>query len=221
MLKSLLIVAHVGAGFVSLAAAAMAIAARIFPLPHKVHVLAGRVFVVSMLTVCISALALGMMTGNAFLVLLAIFSGYLASVGWSSATNRSGTPTLFERGRAWGMCVAAVAMICYGIAVTQRGGGPGIVSIAFGTIALLLAGSDVRALRQGGRRGPLRIVKHLTMMLGATNAAVTAFVVVNFTFRPQFVLWLVPTACFVPMIILWSCKYRKAGAPAAESAGTA
>lgn len=208
MAERILTNVHAFGGFLSLAAAAVAIVARIAPVGHRLHVIAGRLFVVSMLAVCMSALILAAFSGNVVLLLLAVFSGYLTLAGWSFARNRRGEMTWADRLRATAMIIAVSAMIIYGIATIVRTRSSfGVVMLAFGGIAGSLAWGELQMIGTGGIKGPERIRRHLTMMLAATNAAVTAFVVVNFTFRPPFVLWLAPTAIVVPVIVVWSRKY--------------
>ena len=44
------------------------------------------------------------------------------------------------------------------------------------------------------------------MMLAGSIATITAFVVVNFTFDPAFILWLAPTVVITPIILIWNIK---------------
>ena len=69
--------------------------------------------------------------------------------------------------------------------------------------------SDVRILRDGGARGKLRIVRHLTLMIGATIAATTAFTVNTIHgVEPVWLPWLAPTVLMVPIILVWVRKVR-------------
>jgi hypothetical protein len=45
-------------------------------------------------------------------------------------------------------------------------------------------------------------------MIGAYIASITAFLVVNIDFVPGAILWLLPTFLMVPLIIVWSNKYK-------------
>ena len=57
------------------------------------------------------------------------------------------------------------------------------------------------------------MIRHLTMMLAGLIATVTAFLVVNFTFDPVFVLWLAPTVLITPVIMILSTKIGKETMP--------
>ena len=54
--------------------------------------------------------------------------------------------------------------------------------------------------------GKERIAKHLTNMLGGTIAVITAVLVVNPPFDPEWVWWVLPTALVTPVIIWWNKK---------------
>ena len=45
-------------------------------------------------------------------------------------------------------------------------------------------------------------------MLAGTISALTAVLVVNFTFNPPFVLWLAPTALLTPLIVWWNRRLQ-------------
>jgi hypothetical protein len=75
--------------------------------------------------------------------------------------------------------------------------------IAFGAIGLFLARRDWIFARAGGLKGKLRISEHLTQMMGATIATITAFLVnvVQLEGFLSAVLWLAPTVILVPILI--------------------
>lgn len=94
-------------------------------------------------------------------------------------------------------------MIGLGVVLLAGGDNNGITLLVFGGIGGLTSLSDFRTLRAGGVSGRARVANHLAMMLGATIATVTAFVVVNSIFEPAFVLWLGPTVIISPVIVWW------------------
>ena len=80
--------------------------------------------------------------------------------------------------------------------------------LVFGLIGGVLGSIDVRRIRAGGTTGARRIALHLTMMLSATIAALTAFLVNVATFGPSLVVWLLPTAVITPVIVMWNRRVQ-------------
>ena len=198
---------HIAAGFAALITAAVAAATR---KGDRAHVYAGRVFVIAMAVVFLTALPMTAIRPNLFLALVAVFSFYLALTGWLRARNRSGQPTPVEWIAAGAMLLTAVAMVIRGIVVLASGHSMGTVLLAFGGIGGWLAASDLTSLRGRHYTGTARIVAHLTRMMSGTIAAVTAFTVVNVRFEPAFVVWLAPTVLLTPVIVYWSSRTRRA-----------
>ena len=97
----LLLSIHIAAGFTALLAALVAV---VTTKGARAHVYAGRAFVVGMALVFGTALPMTVIKPNLFLLLVAIFSFYLALTGWLRARNRRGIPAPSE----W---VAASAMM--------------------------------------------------------------------------------------------------------------
>ena len=85
--------------------------------------------------------------------------------------------------------------------------------LVFAGIGAALSIGDLKTLHAGGLTGKARIARHLTMMLAGSIATITAFVVVNFTFKPAFVLWLAPTLVITPLIVVWNKKISKGATP--------
>jgi hypothetical protein len=53
------------------------------------------------------------------------------------------------------------------------------------------------------------LLKHISRMGGSFIATSTAFLLVNTSIEPIWVMWLLPTAIGTPMIIVASRKWRK------------
>ena len=205
---------HIAAGFTTLATALVAAVTR---KGERAHVYAGRVFVLGMGIVFLTALPMTLIKPNLFLFLIAVFSFYLALTGWLRARNRQGVPTPAEWIAAATMVVTALVMGARGIALLRVGDSMGTVLLVFGGIGGLLAGRDFQSLRAHRYTGTTRIVAHLTRMLAGTIAAVTAFTVVNVRFEPQFIVWLGPTVALTPVIVYWSVRMRRAARSAPGS----
>ena len=204
----LLLLIHIIAGFTALTAAAVATLSKTLDIPHRWHVYSGRVFFWGMVGVFITAIPLAIIRPNTFLFLIAILSFYFALAGWRYGTHRPGTPRPLDWVSGGVMVLVAAIMILFGLFLLSRGNTNGITMIVFGAIGATLSLADLRNLRHGGARGSERIAQHLTMMLAATIATLTAFLVTNVTVRPEFIVWLAPTLVITPMIVVWNRRIR-------------
>ena len=201
-----LLAVHVVAGFFALTGAIIATATMFFDFPHKWHVYSGKMFVFGMAGIVVTAIPITLIKSNYFLLLIAVFSGYLALAGWRYAKNRTGVPNTIDWVRVGVMTASSILMLIYGAWMIHRGNLNGIMIIVFGIIGGGLCLSDTYTLRTGRAKGKTRVALHLTMMLSGLIATVTAFAAVNFTFKPAFVLWLTPTVLITPIIVWWNMK---------------
>jgi hypothetical protein len=205
---SALLAIHIVSGFAALGSALVAASAKAFGMPHRWHVIAGRIFVAGMFGVFLTAVPLALIGGILFLLLVAILSFYLAIAGWREAVRRRG-------GGAWIDRIAPIVMVTAGAVMTGwgawgifRGNVGGLVLLAFGAIGLLVAIEDLRRIGRPSE-GPARIAHHMSRMMGATIAVVTAFLVVNVQFDPGWVIWLGPTVLLTPVIFVWARRIRE------------
>ena len=197
----LLLVIHVAAGSVALAAALVALATA---KGGTGHVRAGRVYAVAMALVSVTALPLALLVSNVLLALIGVFSFYLVFAGWRFARNRSGRPQPMDWAAVAVMGLTGLGMWGYGVVVFLRDSSQWVTMALFGTIALSLAVADARFHGARGGPGKRRIARHLTNMLGGTIATITAVVVVNVDTRPEWLAWILPTMVITPLIIWWN-----------------
>jgi hypothetical protein len=150
---------------------------------------------------------------RAFLVLVAVFSGYLVFSGYRAmAGRRRGPPTAVDWAGAVVVVGACLALGVWGVSLLVAGVGMGAVLSVFGGIGLAMGVADLRAFRAGDPRdGP--VVDHLTRMVAGYIATVTAVAVVNLagTPVPAVAAWLGPTALGVALILYWQAKYADVG----------
>ena len=85
----------------------------------------------------------------------------------------------------------------------------GIVAIVFGVIGLLFGMSDMRDFLHPPADKMAWWYSHMTRMLSAYIATVTAFSVVNFQFLPPVARWLWATMLGTLGIVVWTRYYRK------------
>tara|TARA_R110002049_G_scaffold65655_4_gene172135 strand:+ start:3118 stop:3759 length:642 start_codon:yes stop_codon:yes gene_type:complete len=204
-----LLTIHIVAGFTALGTSLVAAINKLANWPHRWHALAGRLFFVAMTAIFATAVPLSIATRNLFLLLIAVFSFYLALSGWSYARNRTGEPAALDWTRVLTMLASAVAMALYGSYLLYRGSNDGITLLVFAILAGFLSFKDLSILRAGGFTGNARIARHLTMMLAGSIATITAFLVVNIQFSPMLVLWLAPTALITPFIFFMNARVLK------------
>lgn len=175
------------------------------------HRRAGTVFVASMGAVVATVfllLAFDPTSVRAFLTLVAVFSGYLAFSGYRVLSRKR--PSDEPRTADWAAAVAVVlsclALGGWGVAQLTTGAAFGTVLVAFGGIGLVLGGGDLRRFRAADRSGDW-LPFHLTRMLAAFVATVSAVSAVNLTGTLGFVAWLWPTVVGTPLIAYWARKY--------------
>ncbi|HEY2992636.1 MAG TPA: hypothetical protein VGM22_07490 [Methylomirabilota bacterium] len=201
----LLLWLHIASGHVALAAAVGAMLTR---KGSRWHVYTGRLFTLGMALVFVTAVPMTLIKPNLFLLLIAIFSFYLALTGWLRARNRTGARLPGERFTAAVMAVTAAGMLARGVLMLAGGRSMGTVLLVFGGIGGALAALDLRQAPER-YRGAARIAGHLSRMLAGTVATVTAFSVVNIRLEPAVIVWLAPTVVFTPLIVYWNVRIRR------------
>ena len=204
---ALLLLLHGLSGAVALAGAAGAIGSRLFGWAHKVHIWAGNAFTLGMLGVAGTGLVITTINPSLFLLSLAVFLLYLSVMGWRYAKSRKGLQSPLDKLLAVGFAIMFAAMIGYGLNHAMAGRSMGWVLVVFGGIGLLQSIGDIRGAFGAPVTGKLRIVAHLSRMLGGTIGVLTAFLLVQFQSNSLF-LWLGPTLVLTPLIVFWSRKVR-------------
>jgi hypothetical protein len=170
----------------------------------------GQVFFWAITGVAITAVVLSVIRSGLFFLLIAVFSFYLALTGYrilyrKTAEQRAGK---IDWAAAVSMILGSLALIIhgtYGMLTSNFG----IVAIVFGVIGLWLAASDVREFLHHPTDKMAWWYSHMTRMISAYIATVTAFSVVNMKFLPQVTRWLWPTVIGTAAIIIWTRYYRR------------
>ena len=208
--QGLLLALHIAAGATALLTALLAFLFKASNSAHKWHVYSGLIFFGSMAVVFGTAVPLAVIGENVFLLFIGVFSFYLAWSGWRYARRRPIEPRAADRVGAGLMAASAVGMIAYGAWMVGAGDGLGIALAVFGFIGGSLCLADLRGRRVEYRE---RISGHLTRMLAAAIATITAFLVTNVQAEPAFVIWLAPTVVITPLIYWWNRKIRSGFTP--------
>jgi uncharacterized membrane protein len=182
----------------------------------KKHKLIGKIFLYGMLTVGLSAFVLSIMHKNYFLFIVGVFTFYMAATGdrYLSLKQLRTTqkPKLIDWVLTIFMLLFGVAFIGFGIYHLAKSENFGIVFIVFGFLGLRMVGKDIKNYKGKAEISNYWLIAHLQRMIGAYIAALTAFLVVNGKyldgFVPNYVIWLLPTAILLPLIIKWTKKYQ-------------
>lgn len=177
----------------------------------KLHKLVGKIYVLSMLLVGITALVISLLKDNEFLLLIGVFSTYLVLSGYQYLKLKKNekiqikTPYLLSLL----MTMFAVWMIINAIESLIKLNMFGLVHLTFGLISLSMCIKDFKFYSGKRKLKNDWLLCHLQRMIAAYIATFTAFLVVNikYDFLPSFVWWLLPTAAFTPLIFYYSSKF--------------
>ena len=107
------------------------------------------------------------------------------------------------------MSIFALLFVGYGITSLIKNNNMGFVLIVFGIISFLMLAADWRVFQGNIKRKNYWLLLHLQRMMAAYIASLTAFLVVNNTYLPGPIAWLLPTLIITPLIVKWSGQYAK------------
>lgn len=133
------------------------------------HILAGRIFVASMLTMAVGAVYLAIVRHQPNNIGGGIITFYLIGTAWLTARRRDGETSSFD----WALMLIPLTLGILtwmsGIKVVRSGassvdGVPVGMQFFMGSVCLLAATGDVRMLLRGGVAGTMRIARHLWRM---------------------------------------------------------
>jgi len=133
------------------------------------HVLAGKVFVASMLTMAAGAVYLAIVKHQPSNIGGGILTFYLILTAWLTARRREGQTGIYDWLALLIPLTLGVLTWMNGIRMLRSGapsedGVPVGMTLFMGTVMLLAAAGDVRMLLRGGVSGAKRIVRHLWRM---------------------------------------------------------
>jgi len=166
MSYSPILIFHICAGTVGLLSGTVAI---IFRKGSRGHVLAGRVFVVSMLCMAVGAVYLAIVRNQPNNIGGGILTFYLIGTAWLTARRRDGETSRFDWVALLIPLAIGVLTWVNGVNVVRGGassqdGVPVGMTFFMGSVCLLAAAGDVRMLVGRGVSGAKRIARHLWRM---------------------------------------------------------
>jgi uncharacterized membrane protein len=215
----LLLWAHIAAGFIAFF---MAPAAMLTAKGGPAHRRWGKVYFRAMAAVALTAVLLAAWRPNVFLLLIAVFSFYLAFTGYRALRRKR--PLKGEKATAldWAAagltCLASAFLVLLGIVQP----GPvwqqlGVVAMVLGGFGVFLSANDMRKFLRPPADRNAWWFDHMGGMLGSYAAALSAFSVVNFTFLPPVVRWLWPAVLATVGISAWIAYYKRKFARSAQA----
>jgi hypothetical protein len=133
------------------------------------HILAGRIFVASMLTMAVGAVYLAIVKHQPNNIGGGIITFYLIGTAWLTARRKEGETSSLDWAALLIPLTLGVLTWMGGIKVVRSGatsqdGVPVGMTFFMGSICLLAAAGDVRMLLRGGVLGARRIARHLWRM---------------------------------------------------------
>ena len=214
MLYSILLSCHVISGFFSLLLGIFAIATE---KGSKYHRISGKLFVLSMVFVALSAIIMTNLKPNQFLFSIAVFTLFLVFAGVKSITyyrSQSGfSPSYKEKVPFYFFAVFSLYMI--GVPIVKMISKQAMfisVSFIFGLILLINAINIIIKLENAARFGTQKkrwLLLHIGNISGAYISTVTAFLVTNIQIAQWWIIWLAPTLIGFIFIAMATRKWSK------------
>ncbi len=171
---------------------------------EKLHKKSGFYFFVSMVIVSFTAILLSSFKGSTFLLHIGIFSLYMNYSGLRAIRNKKLNPSTSD----WIINIVSLINTVLMIVSLE------LVLVVFGLISLQLVYSQLKLfyLLTINKEIPRMtcLVQHIGMMVGTYISTFTAFLVVNINFiELNWIVWILPSVIFTPLIIFWTRKYTQ------------
>src|SRR5271168_4299965 len=120
----------------------------------RAHGLAGKVFVVSMMTMSASATYLAVRNSEMMNFLMGVLTFYLVATAWSTARRKDDGTTVFDWGGALVVLAVGAGFLTYGLEAAfsptgLKGGMPAAGYFVFGSVPVLCVVGDFRMLLRG------------------------------------------------------------------------
>ena len=147
---------------------------------------------------------------NTFLFLIGIFTIYMVLAGNRALTFKSVKKTkanLTDKLVSGIMALSALLMIGFGVSGLLNGYSHSILFLFFGIIGLFLPYGDYKLFKNTLENRKLWLINHLSRMLGALIASVTAFIVAGMH-QDTLWAWITPSVFGTAYIIYWIKKTK-------------
>lgn len=192
---------HIAAGSIALLAGLVPF---FTPKGNKLHKRTGKVFYWAMMIISFTAVIISVHKSIPFLLAIAVFSFYMNYTGYRVLKYKKGRFKWFD----WIPLTLSVVAVVY-MFYTMN-----IILVVFGALLTFFIIQDIRRQFKSEEDKKLlakeKIIDHLGRMSGTYIGTFTAFAVVNINFvEPGWIVWLLPTAIGVPIIIYHTNQWRK------------
>jgi len=201
-----LAVFHISAGTIGLLSGA---AAFIFRKGSVRHRTAGKVFIISMISMAASASVLAYLLQDLTRVLGGITTIYVVVTAWMTLRRKQGETGRFEIVAFLVAVVAITAYLAFGLEATNNATGlvdghPAGFHYFYAALTAVFAAGDLRLILRGGISGAQRIARHLWRMCYAVFVAAGSLFLGQMQIFPEFiqdtnVLFVLP---FVPLVLM-------------------
>lgn len=204
-----LLILHISCGVIGLISGSINILAK---KGDKRHRNIGRIFTIAMLLAGFSSLILSILHPNTFLFMVGVFTIYMIATGFRYLRHKKTLATSYWLDYMLSiiMLLCCISFILLGLTAIFAGHYFGIVLIVFSSFGIIFVYRDYTNFKGKSKCKNYWLLEHLSRMIGAFIASLTAFLVVNASYIPvqipSILLWLLPSILLVPYIIVWSRK---------------
>jgi hypothetical protein len=217
-MRSPLLLLHIIAGTLGMLSGFVAVFLR---KGSRRHGIAGKVFVIAMLTLSATGVYLAIMKSQPGNVLGGALTFYLVATAWMTARRRDGEPGIFDWGALLVVLGIAAVELTLGLEAAMSPTGmkydyPPWPYFIFGSVAALAMVGDVRMLVRNGISGAHRIARHLWRMCFALFIAAASIFLARQQVFPAFLreTGALIFLSFLPLglLIFWLIRVRFANA---------
>lgn len=178
----------------------------------KLHKRMGRIFTYAMLTSCIISIPISFMPNHKsfFLFLISVFTVFMILFGNRALTFKSKKKTkadLLDTILNVALALFSLFMIGYGITGFLTTTGNFTLFIFFGVLGLFLVFRNIQLYRKFKELKIAWMLNHISHMMGAMIASVTAFIVAGLKFW-TITAWVLPSVVGTVFIIYWRLKVK-------------
>jgi uncharacterized membrane protein len=202
---SILLSIHIISGGISLILGSLIMMAKKGDSRHKQL---GQIFFIAMSLSATVSIPLGIMHTNYFLLCIGIWTLYMLITGKRFLRIIDYTKTSkIDKFISLAMALVTIVMLCISITSMIKGSTLGYVLGSFTLLNILFLRADYQFFNGISKYKNPQMAIHIQRMCGAFIASLTAFIVVNNTYFPSIIGWLLPGAIFIPLIAKWTRKW--------------
>jgi uncharacterized membrane protein len=193
MVFKIILALHIIAGFTGLLLGSILLIRKKGDLFHKNL---GKIFTLAMVSTGLCAFYLSYAHPNLFLFIVGVFTIYLSISGYRmihlKKAHEGQKPQIVDSILTLLMLLSSIIFFYIGSKYLISKNYFGIVYILFGLISIRLCYSEYKAYTGKVTDKLYWLKNHIGRMTGAYIAALTAFIVVNNTFFPEILAWILP-----------------------------